>query len=524
MSVYPVCPAPYPFLNTTGSDSYTHSHTHLFPADVLDSYELWQRLCETAKDFSSSSPDTEALACFFIRVIRSLAVHSPDLPFSDAVNAAVEEWRKIPLFQREQYHVTARMFIELEEQNKITDRADGDQSIPTGTVKKTSKRSKKARPVEDLAESALAEYSQVMDALGSKVSDGSEVTTADEEDVCALYFNQLFNHCEVTNEAGFDMDYISSLLSTDHSLTDVLKENSQDLFSSGIPKPVAGCSHWTPQRDFSQYNGSNLQDHMMQKSFRIYTPTGMENGDQNAFQTLSSQCVQVQETIHSAFQDFGPSGNSLGGKRETLYVAELETTIQSKCFSLQNYKSHHASLMHSIKHPKTPANSGVEHDGEENTVARQKTEKMGSTKEKRNMDTDIPNDSQQGMRNNRAKKQTNVKDTSEEKNVNRNKKQKRRRRRRKQEKITVLNERTTDDKRKTAENQWNRKNQNGQRRSATKHGAKETDFLKIITEREQLQQRTDVTETRKVRRVDEIERRQRPIKTDRSHEESRRTM
>lgn len=74
--------------------------------------------------------------------------------------------------------------------------------ICTVNVKKTSKRSKKAQPVEDLAENALAEYSQVMDALGSKVSDGSEVTAADEEDVCALYFKQLFNHCEFTNEVN----------------------------------------------------------------------------------------------------------------------------------------------------------------------------------------------------------------------------------------------------------------------------------------------------------------------------------
>lgn len=66
MSVYPVSPPPYPHLNTTGSVSYTHSHTHSFPADVLNSYGLWQRLCETAKDFSSGSPDTEALACFFM--------------------------------------------------------------------------------------------------------------------------------------------------------------------------------------------------------------------------------------------------------------------------------------------------------------------------------------------------------------------------------------------------------------------------------------------------------------------------
>lgn len=312
------------------------------------------------------------------------------------------------------------------------------------------------------------------------------------------------------------MDYIRSLLSADHNLTDDLNENSQDMFSGIIPEPVAGCSDWidttvseaqvlpssAPQCDFS----TNLQDHMIQNVFRMSTPPElvwlqdnvMENDGQNAFQTVteaqsSDQSVSVQETIHSALQDFGPEadGNSSGQKDKTSYIVELDSTIQSNCFSLQNYKSHHAAFTHSIKHPKTPADGGMEHDGEEKMVVGQKTVK--STKKKGNMDSDIPNDSQR-VRNNAAKTDTNIKETSEEKNVKRNKKQKRRRRRRKQQKITTLDERTTpkpDDKdgrrSKTAESQRDQRLRDGQRRSATstKH--------KIIVEREQCM---DVTEMR----------------------------
>ncbi len=61
-------------------------------------------------------------------------------------------------------------------------------------VKKTAKRCKTEPPLEDLAENALIEYSQVMDALESKVTEGSEVT--DEEDVCALFLNQMLNDSE----------------------------------------------------------------------------------------------------------------------------------------------------------------------------------------------------------------------------------------------------------------------------------------------------------------------------------------
>lgn len=61
-------------------------------------------------------------------------------------------------------------------------------------VKKTGKRCKKEPSLEDLAENALIEYSQVMDALESTVTEGSEVT--DEEDVCALFLNQMLNESE----------------------------------------------------------------------------------------------------------------------------------------------------------------------------------------------------------------------------------------------------------------------------------------------------------------------------------------
>lgn len=354
-------------------------------------------------------------------------------------------------------------------------------------------------------------------------------------------------------QAAVDVDYISSLLSADHNLTDDLKENSQDMFSGIIPEPVAGCSDWidttvseaqvlpssAPQCDFS----TNLQNHMMQNVFQMSMPPElvwlqdniMENDGQNAFQTLteaqsSDQSVSVQETIHSALQDFGPEadGNTSGQKDETSYNVELDSTIQSN--SLQNYKSYHATFTHSIKHPKTPVDGGMEHNGQEHMVVGQKTVK--STKKKGNIDSDIPNNSQR-VRNNATETQTNIKETPEEKNVNRNKKQKRQCRRWKQRKITTLDERTTskpDDKdgRRSKTDQRHRKTQDGQQRSATstKH--------EIMVEREQ---RTDVTETRSsatdgrrgnLRQHDgqktgenshnELKRRQRPIKTGRSHE------
>lgn len=69
MNVYPVYPTPYLPSNTQSPSQASFSgdsSARRFPEDVCDSYGLWRRLCETAKGFSAGSPDTEALACFFM--------------------------------------------------------------------------------------------------------------------------------------------------------------------------------------------------------------------------------------------------------------------------------------------------------------------------------------------------------------------------------------------------------------------------------------------------------------------------
>lgn len=279
------------------------------------------------------------------------------------------------------------------------------------------------------------------------------------------------------------MDFISSLLYADR-----LKENSLDMFSDIVPEPVASCSDWTHAMVFEAqvhplHNVISAQ--ISQNVFQMLKPLSLlwlqgnvtENNGQNAFQTLteaqsSDQSISVQETIHSDLQDL--DGNTSGLKHKTSYDALLDSTVQSNFFSLQNYKSHHAMFTYSIKHPETSADGGTEHDGEENVGQK--------TKQKRNMDSDIPNDSQITR-----KTDTNIKEISEE---NRDKKQNTRRGRRNQRKITTLDERTTDDKdgRRPKRDQRHRKTQDGQRRSTpTKREAivQETDSIKIIIERKQ---------------------------------------
>lgn len=356
-----------------------------------------------------------------------------------------------------------------------------------------------------------------MDALESKVSDGSEVTAAEEQDVCALFLNQLLDdttevcysltdeccgpavllivlECVSLFQAGLDMDYISSLLSAD---------DAQDTLPRMTPEPVAGCSDWTSeaqilppsavQQDYSASDGTN---HMMENVsapvqdnisvFQTLTQPLLLNHEGQSSQTDPN--ASVQETSHPDpdLQDFSAEAD-----RNQKDVAELDSTTPSNCFSLQNYNSHHATFpKHDPEPPKTPVD---EHDGEKNTVVVQKTEKcmhVGRAKDNNNMDSDTPVDSQRT----RSVCTTQTVPNIQENNVHKNKKHKRRR---KHQKITLPVARTTpklddkDERRlKTAENGLRKT----QRKSAMKHGAQETDSK--IMKKAEIQQRVNRAETR----------------------------
>ncbi|KAF4111688.1 uncharacterized protein LOC131544911 isoform X2 [Onychostoma macrolepis] len=537
--VYTPLPCKASFRAVVACEDPIRTHADGSAPDVQGCFRRRQRL------FCSARSDAEALACFFTSV-----VPAPDLPLSSA-----QDWRNTSDSQRQQYYTAAQMFTETEEQHKNANRADRNHKgrrpqHSSGKVKKTAKRCKKEPLLQDLAESALTEYSQVMDSLESKVTEGSEVT--DEEDVCALFLNQMLNDSESMTEAGFDMDYINSLLSSDQNISDVLKDN---------PEPVAGCSDWTPstvseaqslppsaiQLDLSPFNGTNLllsEDPMMENKlapfqdnvkdqtvFQMFTEPLLANPESQSSQTDLN--ASVQETLHLDLQDFGPEADG-NLKHKTLYVDELNSATQSNCFSLQNYKSHHASFPHSVKHGPEPLEALV--NGEEITVVRPKTEKymnVGSAKGNNKMDLDIPDDSQRTRKD--CNKQTNLKeslkiDQIEENNV-KNKSKKHRRQHRRQ-KITLPVMRTSsklddkDERRlKTIKYQTQRKSAN-----ATKHEAseQETDLIKINMKRVELQNISEATSSamegrraslrQQVRKIrdehldDEFERRQRRLK------------
>ncbi|KAK6291840.1 hypothetical protein J4Q44_G00376250 [Coregonus suidteri] len=82
---------------------------------VFENYRWWQNLRDMArKIYPDSGPDAEALACFFIPVIRSFCLQYPSLLFTQGISAAVGEWRKLSNYDRMEYYHLAQKFVELE--------------------------------------------------------------------------------------------------------------------------------------------------------------------------------------------------------------------------------------------------------------------------------------------------------------------------------------------------------------------------------------------------------------------------
>ncbi|KAL6466683.1 hypothetical protein MHYP_G00244870 [Metynnis hypsauchen] len=254
-----------------------HSHSQ----KLYENYRLWQIYCEVAKSVYTSSPDAEALACFFIPVIRSVTLQCPEIPFSEAVKMAVSEWEKHSNFDRMEYYHIAQRFMDFAEEKLRRQRAEEEARAIQETanhqqililkheqstgyhLRKSGADSKGAkggattphggqtlrRDVEDLAEEALREYSEIMVVLETKNKGSSEeeeeVHHGDEEEGSfAEYLNELCSQKKFVSEVGaeIDMAYISSLLSSDSIAIDMLMQPEDLDNSQEVPNSVSVLS------------------------------------------------------------------------------------------------------------------------------------------------------------------------------------------------------------------------------------------------------------------------------------------
>uniref|UniRef100_A0A8C8WJ31 NUT midline carcinoma family member 1 n=1 Tax=Panthera leo TaxID=9689 RepID=A0A8C8WJ31_PANLE len=101
---------------------------------VYENFRRWQRYKVLARRHLSQSPDAEALSCFLIPVLRSLARLKPTMTLEEGLPRAVQEWEHTSNFDRMIFYEMAEKFMEFEAEEEMqiqnTQLMNGSQGLP----------------------------------------------------------------------------------------------------------------------------------------------------------------------------------------------------------------------------------------------------------------------------------------------------------------------------------------------------------------------------------------------------------
>ncbi|XP_042542725.1 NUT family member 2D-like [Dipodomys spectabilis] len=105
--------APWP-QRPCAEGSQPTSQTKLPPPSVYQNFRRWQQLKALIRNKLPQTPDGEALACFFIPVLRSLARLKPTMSLDEGLWRGLQEWEGISNYERMNFHEMAAKFMEFE--------------------------------------------------------------------------------------------------------------------------------------------------------------------------------------------------------------------------------------------------------------------------------------------------------------------------------------------------------------------------------------------------------------------------
>ncbi|KAG8525143.1 NUT family member 2G [Galemys pyrenaicus] len=89
------------------------------PKSVYENFRRWQRFKALARMHLPQSPDAEALSCFLIPVLRSLARLKPTMTLEEGLWRAVQEWQTKSNFDRMIFYEMAAKFMEFEAEEEL---------------------------------------------------------------------------------------------------------------------------------------------------------------------------------------------------------------------------------------------------------------------------------------------------------------------------------------------------------------------------------------------------------------------
>ncbi|XP_055978481.1 NUT family member 2G-like, partial [Sorex fumeus] len=105
------------------------------PSSVYENFRRWQRFKALTQRYLAQTPDTEAVSCFLIPVLRTLARLKPTMSLEEGLRRALREWEGTSNFDRMIYYNMAAKFMEFEAEEEMEVQKlqwmNGVQGLPT---------------------------------------------------------------------------------------------------------------------------------------------------------------------------------------------------------------------------------------------------------------------------------------------------------------------------------------------------------------------------------------------------------
>ncbi|XP_055964145.1 NUT family member 2G-like [Sorex fumeus] len=105
------------------------------PSTVYENFRRWQRFKALTRRYLPQTPDTEAVSCFLIPVLRTLARLKPTMSLEEGLRRALREWEGTSNFDRMIYYDMAAKFMEFEAEEEMEAQKlqwmNGVQGLPT---------------------------------------------------------------------------------------------------------------------------------------------------------------------------------------------------------------------------------------------------------------------------------------------------------------------------------------------------------------------------------------------------------
>ncbi|XP_055982419.1 NUT family member 2G-like [Sorex fumeus] len=150
------------------------------PNSVYENFRRWQRFKALARRYLPQTPDTEALSCFFIPVLRTLARLKPTMSLEEGLHRALQEWQGKSNYDRMIYYDMAAKFMEFEAEEEMEVQklqwTNGVQGLPLPAPPRPQARAArpkthkpqqppKTKAPEEIPPEAVQEYMDIMDEL-----------------------------------------------------------------------------------------------------------------------------------------------------------------------------------------------------------------------------------------------------------------------------------------------------------------------------------------------------------------------